>query len=186
MAFADPLCLVMVESLAAIADLPLTLALDGVDGVYVGPRDLSLALGCERQVPWGRRPPRPPGRGQVGDGRQGLDHDQAQRVGERHGPAHSTCSEGVASPTSTPRNRPRRSPGLAATAGRLPSAAGPWRSPTRLGHASSPWRPSPTCLDLALDGVRHGPARGPVADRRVAAGPGDRRRPVPRSRRWGR
>ena len=46
MAFADPLCLVMVESLAAIADLPLTLALDGVDGVYVGPRDLSLALGC--------------------------------------------------------------------------------------------------------------------------------------------
>jgi len=46
MAFADPLCLVMVESLAAIADLPLTLALEGVDGVYVGPRDLSLALGC--------------------------------------------------------------------------------------------------------------------------------------------
>jgi 4-hydroxy-2-oxoheptanedioate aldolase len=46
MAFADPLCLVMVESLAAMADLPLTLALDGVDGIYVGPRDLSLALGC--------------------------------------------------------------------------------------------------------------------------------------------
>jgi 4-hydroxy-2-oxoheptanedioate aldolase len=46
MAFADPLCFVMVESLAAIADLPLTLALEGVDGIYVGPRDLSLALGC--------------------------------------------------------------------------------------------------------------------------------------------
>jgi 4-hydroxy-2-oxoheptanedioate aldolase len=31
---------------AAVTDLPATLAVDGVDGVYVGPRDLSLALGC--------------------------------------------------------------------------------------------------------------------------------------------
>src|SRR5215469_13343126 len=46
MAFADPLCLVMVESPKAVADLPATLAVDGVDGIYVGPRDLSFALGC--------------------------------------------------------------------------------------------------------------------------------------------
>jgi 4-hydroxy-2-oxoheptanedioate aldolase len=46
LAFADPLCLVMVESTRAIDDLPATLAVDGVDGIYVGPRDLSLALGC--------------------------------------------------------------------------------------------------------------------------------------------
>jgi 4-hydroxy-2-oxoheptanedioate aldolase len=42
----DPLCIVMVESRAAMADLPATLQLAGVDGVYVGPRDLSLSLGC--------------------------------------------------------------------------------------------------------------------------------------------
>jgi 4-hydroxy-2-oxoheptanedioate aldolase len=46
MAFAEPLCFVMVESPAAVADLGATLAIDGVDGVYVGPRDLSYALGC--------------------------------------------------------------------------------------------------------------------------------------------
>jgi 4-hydroxy-2-oxoheptanedioate aldolase len=45
-ATADPVCLVMVESVSAVADLPATLAVDGVDGIYVGPRDLSLALGC--------------------------------------------------------------------------------------------------------------------------------------------
>ena len=48
LAAADPFCLVMVESAAAVEDLEATLAIDGVDGVYVGPRDLSLALGCER------------------------------------------------------------------------------------------------------------------------------------------
>ncbi|HEX6931476.1 MAG TPA: aldolase/citrate lyase family protein [Streptosporangiaceae bacterium] len=41
-----PLCLIMVESRAAMADLDQTLAIDGVDGVYVGPRDLSYSLGC--------------------------------------------------------------------------------------------------------------------------------------------
>ncbi len=46
MAFAEPLCFVMVESPAAIAELGATLAVDGVDGIYVGPRDLSFALGC--------------------------------------------------------------------------------------------------------------------------------------------
>jgi 4-hydroxy-2-oxoheptanedioate aldolase len=46
LAFADPLCLVMVESTRAIDELPATLAVDGVDGIYVGPRDLSLALDC--------------------------------------------------------------------------------------------------------------------------------------------
>jgi 4-hydroxy-2-oxoheptanedioate aldolase len=41
-----PLCIVMVESRRAMAELPATLALPGVDGIYVGPRDLSYALGC--------------------------------------------------------------------------------------------------------------------------------------------
>ncbi len=41
-----PLCIVMVESSHAMAELPATLALPGVDGVYVGPRDLSYSLGC--------------------------------------------------------------------------------------------------------------------------------------------
>jgi 4-hydroxy-2-oxoheptanedioate aldolase len=42
----EPLCLVMVESRQAVDELEATLALPGVDGIYVGPRDLSLALGC--------------------------------------------------------------------------------------------------------------------------------------------
>jgi len=46
-AFAEPLCFVMVESPTAIAELPATLSVEGVDGIYVGPRDLSYALGCE-------------------------------------------------------------------------------------------------------------------------------------------
>jgi 4-hydroxy-2-oxoheptanedioate aldolase len=46
LACAEPLCFVMVESPKAIAELPGTLALGGVDGIYVGPRDLSYALGC--------------------------------------------------------------------------------------------------------------------------------------------
>jgi 4-hydroxy-2-oxoheptanedioate aldolase len=41
-----PLCLIMVESRAAMAELNHTLALPGVDGIYVGPRDLSYSLGC--------------------------------------------------------------------------------------------------------------------------------------------
>jgi 4-hydroxy-2-oxoheptanedioate aldolase len=42
-----PFCLVMVESRAAMADLDETVAVPGVDGIYVGPRDLSYSLGCE-------------------------------------------------------------------------------------------------------------------------------------------
>jgi 4-hydroxy-2-oxoheptanedioate aldolase len=42
----EPFCLVMVESAAAVAELDATLAVDGVDGIYVGPGDLSLSLGC--------------------------------------------------------------------------------------------------------------------------------------------
>src|SRR5580693_3094389 len=41
-----PFCIIMVESADALAELDATLAVDGVDGIYVGPRDLSLALGC--------------------------------------------------------------------------------------------------------------------------------------------
>lgn len=40
-------CVIMVESAAALAQIEATLALDGVDGIYVGPRDLSYSLGCE-------------------------------------------------------------------------------------------------------------------------------------------
>ena len=43
----DPFCLIMVESAAALDELPATLAVAGVDGIYVGPRDLSYSLGCE-------------------------------------------------------------------------------------------------------------------------------------------
>ena len=43
----EPFCVIMVESGAAMADLDQTLALPGVDGIYVGPRDLSYSLGCE-------------------------------------------------------------------------------------------------------------------------------------------
>jgi 4-hydroxy-2-oxoheptanedioate aldolase len=42
-----PLCIVMVESSHAMAELPATLRLPGVDGIYVGPRDLSYSLGCQ-------------------------------------------------------------------------------------------------------------------------------------------
>lgn len=41
-----PLCIVMVESRQAMGELPATLRLPGVDGIYVGPRDLSYSLGC--------------------------------------------------------------------------------------------------------------------------------------------
>jgi len=42
-----PLCIVMVESRGAMDELPATLEVPGVDGIYVGPRDLSYSLGCE-------------------------------------------------------------------------------------------------------------------------------------------
>jgi 4-hydroxy-2-oxoheptanedioate aldolase len=42
----EPFCVIMVESRAAMADLDATLAVPGVDGIYVGPRDLSYSLGC--------------------------------------------------------------------------------------------------------------------------------------------
>jgi 4-hydroxy-2-oxoheptanedioate aldolase len=43
----EPFCIIMVESAQALTDLYATLAEDGVDGIYVGPRDLSYSLGCE-------------------------------------------------------------------------------------------------------------------------------------------
>lgn len=47
LASGDPFCIVMAESAAAVAELDATLAVDGVDGLYVGPGDLSYSLGCE-------------------------------------------------------------------------------------------------------------------------------------------
>jgi 4-hydroxy-2-oxoheptanedioate aldolase len=46
LAAAEPFCVVMAESADAVAELDATLAVDGVDGVYVGPGDLSRSLGC--------------------------------------------------------------------------------------------------------------------------------------------
>src|SRR5215471_18360729 len=46
MAGGEPFCIIMVESAQAVAELDETLAQDGVDGIYVGPRDLSYSLGC--------------------------------------------------------------------------------------------------------------------------------------------
>lgn len=40
----EPLVLVMLETATALDDLDAVLAVDGVDGIYVGPWDLSLAL----------------------------------------------------------------------------------------------------------------------------------------------
>jgi 4-hydroxy-2-oxoheptanedioate aldolase len=41
----EPLVVVMVESATALDDLDAVLAVEGLDGVYVGPGDLSLSLG---------------------------------------------------------------------------------------------------------------------------------------------
>ncbi len=46
LAASNPFCLVMCESADAVAGLDATLAVEGVDGIYVGPRDLSFSLGC--------------------------------------------------------------------------------------------------------------------------------------------
>jgi 4-hydroxy-2-oxoheptanedioate aldolase len=50
LAAAEPFCLVMAESADAVASLEATLAVEGVDGLYVGPKDLSLSLGCEADL----------------------------------------------------------------------------------------------------------------------------------------
>jgi 4-hydroxy-2-oxoheptanedioate aldolase len=42
----EPLCFVMVESRSALTALPATVQLAGIDGIYVGPADLSCSLGC--------------------------------------------------------------------------------------------------------------------------------------------
>ncbi len=41
----QPLVIVMLETAGALDDLDAILALDGLDGIYVGPHDLSLSLG---------------------------------------------------------------------------------------------------------------------------------------------
>jgi 4-hydroxy-2-oxoheptanedioate aldolase len=41
----EPLCVLMIETRRALADVEQIVGLDGLDGVYVGPNDLALALG---------------------------------------------------------------------------------------------------------------------------------------------
>jgi len=45
----QPLVIVMVESATALDDLDAVLAVEGIDGIYVGPGDLSLSLGLSAQ-----------------------------------------------------------------------------------------------------------------------------------------
>lgn len=41
----EPVCVVMVETVAAVAELPGILAVPGLDGIFVGPSDLALSAG---------------------------------------------------------------------------------------------------------------------------------------------
>lgn len=40
-----PVCIVMIETMAAVAALPKILDVEGIDGIFVGPSDLSLSAG---------------------------------------------------------------------------------------------------------------------------------------------
>jgi 4-hydroxy-2-oxoheptanedioate aldolase len=42
-------CLVMIETADGLANLDEILAVEGVDGIYIGPNDLSLSIGLERK-----------------------------------------------------------------------------------------------------------------------------------------
>ncbi|MBC8094061.1 MAG: aldolase, partial [Pseudonocardia sp.] len=42
---AEPHCIVMVETVAAVDDVAAILAVEGVDGIFVGPADLALSAG---------------------------------------------------------------------------------------------------------------------------------------------
>lgn len=44
------LCIVMIETVAAIDDLDAILATEGLDGIYIGPNDLALACGFGRRT----------------------------------------------------------------------------------------------------------------------------------------
>lgn len=49
---AQPLVIAMVETATALGDLDAVLAVEGLDGVYVGPGDLSLSLGLHGADRW--------------------------------------------------------------------------------------------------------------------------------------
>jgi 4-hydroxy-2-oxoheptanedioate aldolase len=46
----EPLCVVMVETAAAVDALPRMLEVDGIDGIFVGPSDLGLSAGLGRRA----------------------------------------------------------------------------------------------------------------------------------------
>ena len=123
----EPFCLVMTELAAAVAELDATLAVDGVDGLYVGPRDLSLSLGC----------------------RLDLDDPVLNRSAARLGwPAPprvspSGCTPATAPPpagTATPAvpSSPPAATRLRSPATPPPSSASPW---PELGQAEEPRPP---------------------------------------------
>ena len=113
----EPFCLVMVESVAAVTDLPATLAVDGVDGVYVGPRDLSLALGCKLDP---------------------ADHGAWARPWPRSGPpAPRWASRSGCTPPTPP--SPAATARAAAPCSPVPPT--PWPSPATPAPSSGPFAP---------------------------------------------
>lgn len=46
----DPLCFLIVETAGALADLDAILAMPGLNGIYVGPRDLAYSIGGAAEV----------------------------------------------------------------------------------------------------------------------------------------
>jgi len=49
----DPLCVVMVETTAAVAALPRILEVDGIDAIFIGPSDLALGAGMPLEAQHG-------------------------------------------------------------------------------------------------------------------------------------
>jgi 4-hydroxy-2-oxoheptanedioate aldolase len=68
----DAVLIVMIESPAGIANLPALLALGGIDGVLIGPHDLSISLGIPEQYDHPRF---------TGALKQIIHHSRAQQVG---------------------------------------------------------------------------------------------------------
>ena len=135
-------CLVMVETVGALADVDRIAATPGVDGLFVGPLDLALALGTtvdglldDRSE---RQPPRPGGRGR--------DAARRPRGGVRRHLGERPAAAGARHPL--PRGdhgRRRRRGGCQGPArGRPRRLRSPGRSGTHPGRVRRPNTRSPT------------------------------------------